>query len=179
MNTLAVPDIRLRPYQSDDVDRLFEAARESVIHMSPWMPWCHAEYSRGEAEVWVEGNCGKTGTNEGHIFVIEGADGRFLGGCGLNRVDTMHRYANLGYWLRRTALRQGIATAAVRLLRDYAFARTILDRLEIIVAVQNTASQRVAERVGAVREGKLREALLLHGQRHDAVLYSLLRSDPR
>ena len=112
-------------------------------------------------------------------IVIEGADGRFLGGCGLNRVDTMHRYANLGYWLRRTALRQGIATAAVRLLRDYAFARTILDRLEIIVAVQNTASQRVAERVGAVREGKLREALLLHGQRHDAVLYSLLRSDPR
>ena len=111
--------------------------------------------------------------------MIEGADGRFLGGCGLNRVDTMHRYANLGYWLRRTALRQGIATAAVRLLRDYAFARTILDRLEIIVAVQNTASQRVAERVGAVREGKLREALLLHGQRHDAVLYSLLRSDPR
>ena len=97
----------------------------------------------------------------------------------MNRFDAVHRYANLGYWLRASALGRGVATQAVILLRDYSFDETNLDRLEIVVAVQNTASQRVAERVGAVLEGHLREALLLCDERHDAVIYSLLRSDLR
>lgn len=179
MRSLGAPEIRLRPYQADDADQLYEAARESIEHMSPWMPWCHADYSREEAESWVASNCGKTGTDEGHIFVIVDNHGRFLGGCGLNRIDTAHRYANLGYWLRASALGRGVATQAVKLLRDYSFNETDLDRLEIVVAVENIASQRVAERVGAIREGLLRQVLLLDDKRHDAVIYSLLRSDPR
>ncbi len=171
-------DIRIRPYQEDDVERLYEAARESVADMQPWMPWCHADYSRKDAEAWVVANCrpaeGQGDTN----FVIESIAGRLLGGCGLNRLDPSHRTANLGYWLRTSARGRGAATSATTLVRDHAFDNTHLDRLEIVVAVGNSASQRVAVRAGAVREGLLRQALLLNDQRHDAILYSLLRSDP-
>jgi RimJ/RimL family protein N-acetyltransferase len=49
-----------------------------------------------------------------------------------------------------------------------------LNRIEILVAVDNLASQRVAAKVGAVREGILRNRLLLHGKIHDAVMFSLI-----
>ena len=172
-------DVRIRPYTLDDVDALYEAGRESIEHMHPWMPWCHPEYSREEALDWVTENCRQFEAGEVYSFIVVDADGRFLGGCGLNNLNGQHHYANLGYWLRASALGKGIATQAVRLLRDYVLDNTEFDRLEIIVAVDNADSHRVAERVGAVREGVLREAILLHDQRHDAVIYSLLRSDPR
>ena len=73
--------------------------------------------------------------------------------------------------------RRGVATEAVRQVADFAFGNTDLVRLEIVCAVGNDASQRVAERAGAVREGVLRHRLLLHGQPVDAVMYSVVRRE--
>ena len=58
---------------------------------------------------------------------------------------------------------------------DYAEAR--LSRIEILAVVSNTASQRVAEKIGALREGVLRRRLLIQGQSQDAVIYSLVPED--
>ncbi|HYE66449.1 MAG TPA: GNAT family protein, partial [Pyrinomonadaceae bacterium] len=52
-----------------------------------------------------------------------------------------------------------------------------LQRIEIVVAVDNWASQRVAEKVGATREGILRKRLLIHGRPQDALMYSLVAED--
>jgi len=46
-----------------------------------------------------------------------------------------------------------------------------------LAATGNHASQRVAEKAGAVREGVLRKRLLVKGQTQDAVLYSLVAED--
>src|SRR5262249_18704500 len=94
---------------------------------------------------------------------------------GLNQLDGLNRRANLGYWVRSTATRRGVATAAVRALRDWAFESTDLMRLEILVARENVASHHVAERVGAIREGVLRRRLLLHGHLPDAPMFSVTR----
>jgi RimJ/RimL family protein N-acetyltransferase len=64
---------------------------------------------------------------------------------------------------------------AARLVAEYAFRETDLIRLEIVCAVANTRSQRVAEKVGAVREGMLRSRRLSSGP-SDAAMYSLVRS---
>lgn len=107
-------------------------------------------------------------------FVITDPDDTILGGCGINHIDASNRRANVGYWVRSSAVGRGICTAAIRLLIAWAGANTELKRLEILVAVENAASQRVAEKVGAVREGVLRSRLLLHGAFHDAVSFSVI-----
>jgi RimJ/RimL family protein N-acetyltransferase len=48
-------------------------------------------------------------------------------------------------------------------------------RLEIVCAVGNVRSQRVAEKVGALKEGVLRNRLLLPSGPSDAVMFSLVR----
>ena len=165
----------LRPYEPDDADALWEAARESVGEVFRWLPWCHAQYSMAEAIEWIRSRAPLAAEGREYTFAILGTDGRFLGGCGLNQINRLHRFANLGYWVRTSATRHGVATEAVRQVAEFAFGNTDLVRLEIVCAVGNAPSQRVAERAGAVREGVLRHRLQLHGQPVDAVMYSLVR----
>jgi len=169
--------ISIRPYQLDDVPRLFEAARESVATVGRWLPWCHAGYAIEEAQAWVEKQVAAFQAGTEYHFTIVSADGRFLGGCSLNQLDSVNRRANFGYWIRSSAAGRGVMTAAARLLADWAFRHTDLLRLEILAATGNRASQRVAEKIGALREGVLRSRLLLHGEALDAVVFSLLRAE--
>jgi ribosomal-protein-serine acetyltransferase len=172
---MSVGALCIRPYGPDDAVALCEAARESIGEVFPWLAWCHPGYSLADAVEWTRSRAALVAEGSEHSFAIIGTDGRFLGGCGLNQINRVHRFANLGYWVRTSATRQGVATEAVRQLAEFAFAQTDLVRLEIVCAVGNDASQRVAARAGAGREGILRQRLLVHGQPVDAVMYSLVR----
>ena len=165
----------VRAYEPQDAQALWEAARESGPEVFRWLPWCHPRYSMAEAEEWVRSRPALAAEGREYNFAIVGVDGQYLGGCGLNQVNRIHRFANLGYWVRTSATGQGVATAAVGQVADFAFQKTDLVRLEIVCAAGNERSQRVAERAGAVREGMLRHRLLVHGQPVDAVMYSLVR----
>ena len=167
-------DIQLRQYQQNDVDAIYEAVMESKAELSPWMLWCHEDYSRQDAETWVEGRPGAWDRNESWSFVVVEPIGTLLGTCGIHRIDLLNGVGELGYWVRSSITRQGIATDATRKLCQWAFAEKGLHRIEIIMSVENTASQRVAEKAGAVREGILRQRLLLNGRRHDATMFAVL-----
>jgi ribosomal-protein-serine acetyltransferase len=165
----------VRLYQPEDVETMHAAALESVAEVYPWMGWCHARYTLDEARQWVMLQSELARQRKAFEFAIVGDGGRFLGGCGINQINPMNRFANLGYWVRTSAMGRGVAPAAVREVAAYAFRETDLIRLEIVVAVGNTRSQRVAEKVGAVREGVLRSRVLLPTGPTDAVMYSLVR----
>ena len=139
------------------------------------MSWCHDGYGMHETRAWLEAQVLAYAGGTAFEFAIVSGDGRYLGGCGLGPIDSINRRANLGYWVRTSATRQGVATTAVGLVRDWAWANTNLVRLEIVAAVTNLLSQRVAERAGALREGVLRRRLLVHGQSQDAVVFSFVR----
>jgi RimJ/RimL family protein N-acetyltransferase len=170
--------IGIRPYRLDDDAALVDAALESVAEVQPWMPWCHPAYSLEDARAWLGFQVPAFERQTAFEFAIVDGGGRYLGGCGLNQLDPLNRRANLGYWVRSTVARQGVATAAVHALRDWGFASTDLVRLEIVVAAGNTASHRVAEKAGAAREGFLIRRLLLHGRLHDATMFAFTRDVP-
>lgn len=181
------PDLRLghesvvlRPYHPSDVDALFRAARESIAEVHPWLPWCHPAYERKESEEWVGQQQGLWIGDSAFDFVVEDADsGRFLGGCGISGISWLHRYANLGYWVRTSSVGSGVATAAARLAARFGFEELGLERLELVVEPGNAASIRVAEKLGAVREGLLRSRLRIGSAQRDALMFSLIASDAR
>jgi ribosomal-protein-serine acetyltransferase len=170
--------ISIRPYRGDDTAALFEAVRESVDQIAPWLDWCHPNYSRSDSETWVSSRDAAWRRGVEYSFVIvDAATQTFLGGCGLNDIHPVHGFANLGYWVRRRWTGRGAATAAAGLVARFGFEQRGLKRIEIVAAVDNKASQRVAEKAGAHREGVLRCRLTIHGKVHDAVLYSLIPAD--
>lgn len=175
---LASGIILLRPYGEDDAQRVHEAAMESVGEAGKWLPWCHAGYTLKDSRNWIKmnGEAWEKGTAY-EFAVMDYPTGGYLGGCGLNHVDTAYKTANLGYWIRTGRTGQGAAPAAALLLARFGFEALRLNRIEIIVAVENAASRRVAEKIGAKREGILRSRIPLKDGVHDAVMFSLIPQD--
>jgi RimJ/RimL family protein N-acetyltransferase len=169
----------VRFYREDDAPRLFEAVRESIPEVSPWLGWCHENYSIEESRDFVQSRAAKSQGDEWYSFaVFDQSNGeRFVGGVGLNFINRVHQFGNLGYWVRTSATGRGVASRASRLVARFAFAELGLHRIEILAAVPNIASQRVAEKIGAVREGVLRKRLLIRGESQDAVMFSLVPED--
>ncbi len=166
----------LRPPTDGDVDEIFAAVRESLAEVVPWMAWCHAGYQRVESAEWVRSTEQAWANETEYPFAIfDQATGTLFGTCGLNALDRVNRWANLGYWVRTTATRRGVATRAATLVATFAFRELGLDRVEILAATGNVASQRVAGNVGAAREGVLRRRLRVGDVSHDAVVFSLIR----
>jgi RimJ/RimL family protein N-acetyltransferase len=73
---------------------------------------------------------------------------------------------------------KGLGTAAQRLLAEYLFATTLVNRLQAITDVENLAEQKALERAGFRREGIMRGLAFDRGRWHDGVLYARLRNDP-
>ena len=170
--------VLLRPYTPNDVNDLYSAVHESINELSTWMPWCHEGYSQEESRKWI-GECADNWEKglQYNFAIIEANNGSCLGGCGINNISVTDLCANLGYWVRSTQTGKGIATTAASLLLQFGVKNLKLNRIEIVVAVGNKASQRVALKVGATREGILRNRIIVHDRIHDAVMFSIIPSD--
>jgi ribosomal-protein-alanine N-acetyltransferase len=77
----------------------------------------------------------------------------------------------IGYRLRRSAWGQGFATEAARAVRNYAFHPLGLQRLIALIDPSNTASTRVAEKIGMHYE----RDVMLPGYTHPDRLYAISR----
>jgi ribosomal-protein-serine acetyltransferase len=170
--------VRIRCFQVEDAVPLYEAARESIGELCQWMVWCRPGYSLEDSKNFIVTSATSWEKGEQYSFaIIDDQSGVFLGSIGLNRVDRAHLVANLGYWVRRSRTREGIASAATRLVTRFAFQELRLNRVEIIVPTTNHASQRVAAKAAGQLEGILRKRLLLNGKFHDAIIFSLVAED--
>lgn len=170
--------INLRPPTIEYAPAIVDAVQESVDQIMPWMDWCKPDYDENVARSWLAGlpeawNCG----TQYALMISDVQTGEFLGGTGLNHINYQYRLANLGYWVRTSACGRGIATRAARLVAEFGIKQVNLLRAEIVVAVGNKPSLRVAEKSGARREGVLHNRLIVREKVFDAVMHSLTPQD--
>lgn len=139
------------------------------------MPWCHVNYSVEDAVAWIE-ECGKNMQSRSayDLGIFETRSGRLIGGVSINQINKEYKFGNIGYWIRQSEQRKGIATEAVQLMISYGFDVLGLNRLEIVILEANRPSRSVAEKVGAVFEGVARNRLLKDGQPFNAAMYSVV-----
>ena len=170
--------ITIRTFRGDDVDHILEAVRESRGEVGRWLPDLGASLTREQVALWLAQRPAAWAHGSAYAFaIVDARDGAFIGGCGLTNIHPRHRFANLFYWVRTSRAGQGAATAATLLLARFGFHDLALNRIEIVVGTENAPSLRVAEKVGAVREGLLRNRIALDDGVHDAVMFSLIPAD--
>lgn len=113
----------------------------------------------------------------GHVFAIYSGE-QF---AGIARVvqqsDVYKNNAEIGYWLGQPFWGQGVATATVKLLLDYAFNQLGLYRVFAGVFEHNKASMKVLEKNGFVLEAIQKSAVHKNGQTIDDYQYRILRPD--
>jgi len=166
--------ITLRPFRPGDVLPLYQAVRESLPELMPWMPWAYSDYSIKDSRKWLE-SCARTWAKdkEYNFVILDSRDSTILGGCGFNQVRLRAHSANLGYWVRSKYTGKGVATAAALLVARFGFNDLGLTHIEVGAATGNIASQRVAEKIGAARQGIQKRKIAFRDKVYDRVVFSL------
>ena len=106
-------------------------------------------------------------------------DGEYAGSTRYLEMRPAHRRLEIGStWLAPQFMRTPANRSFKRLLLGHAFEASGSARVEIKTDILNTRSQTAIERLGAVREGVLRQHMVRpDGSLRDSVLYSILDSE--
>ena len=175
--TLHTARLRLRPFTGADADALF-ALHSSARVLRYWdaPPW--TERARAERFLAVCQELAEEGSGA-RLALERASDGTFIGWCALTRWNPDYRSASMGYCLDDAAWGQGYATEAAHALLHWAFTTLDLNRVQAETDTRNTASARVLEKLGFVREGTLREDCIVNGEVSDSWVYGLIRREWR
>jgi RimJ/RimL family protein N-acetyltransferase len=120
--------------------------------------------------------------DDGRLAVVvgdAGEAGEFIGEVSWHKAETGPDSFcwNIGIGLLSRARGQGHGTQAQRLLAEYLFAHTQVNRIEAETEVGNIAEQRSLEKAGFTREGTRRGSCFRAGRWRDMAAYSIVRAD--
>jgi ribosomal-protein-serine acetyltransferase len=167
---------RLRLVQEDDAEAIYRVVDVNRAFLAEWLPWVPGSSPETIAEFIGRARRQAEDDNGFQALLVDGS-GAVAGFIGYHAVDWINRSTSLGYWLAEGRQGRGTMTEAVRALTTHAFDDWHLNRVEIRVAVGNTRSAAIPERLGFTKEGVLRQA-----ERHgdgfkDNVVYSMLAGE--
>lgn len=158
-----------------DLPALLEInADDQVTRFLPYPSWKDMD----DARAWFDRAAARHAAGEARQFVIVLRDtGRVIGSCLLFHFEESSGRAEVGYLLARPHWGAGYMVEAMTAFVAFAFEQVGLRRLEAEIDPRNTASARLLERLGFVREGLLRQRWNVKDEITDSGLYGLLRAD--
>ena len=151
--TTSAPALLLRPWEATDAEALATAFQDPEMRM--WLRTCIDDES--EARRWIEGQAEawSAGTRFSFAVMEEGADTEPLGQVVVKEVSPGISSAEVGYWTVRAARGRGIAPRALDAVAHWALTEHPLHRLELIHALDNVASCRVANKCAFIQHAVL------------------------
>jgi ribosomal-protein-serine acetyltransferase len=166
----------LRPLTDSDAGTLYAVIDANRLALRRWLPWLDGTRSKADIAAFRKRIADQESEGAGLTRVIE-RDNTLCGIVGFNRIDTLNRHAELGYWLDPAHERRGLCRRGCALLIEYGFVELGLNRVSIAAATDNQRSRAVAEQLGFRFEGVLREAEWLYDHYVDHAVYGLLRRE--
>ena len=143
--TLHNPRLLLRPWKTEDADRLLAILQEPDIlryfpRTAPWPREKVDRYIAHHLSHWQE-------RGYGHWAVVTPADGHVVGWNGLEFLPETGE-TEVAYLLSREVRGHGYATEAAQAALHFGFMNCSLDKIIGLTHPENTASQRVLEKCG-------------------------------
>ena len=169
-------NITMRTLSVSDAKETFSVIDKNRTYLRQWLPWVDATTSDKVTEnvilAWESEY-----QNGAEIVLGIFCDNRHVGNIGLHSLKKANNSGMIGYWLAAKEQGKGIMTKCVAALIKHGFETLKLNRIYIHCADPNKRSQAVAERLGFIKEGVLRDGECLYGQYYDMVIYGLLKRD--
>jgi len=156
--------VSIRKLEAGDLERIVEHGF-SVCITEPLTDIRRLNEVYSKTGMWLD--------NSGAVAIVSNASGDMVGTTQYFLSSPCIHGFELGYIIHNPRSRgNGYATEGVRLISDYLFSKmpNVL-RHQLIIEVENTASWKVAERCGFLREGIMRSSGL-GSDPSDSFLYS-------
>lgn len=169
----------LRPFRRRDAEPLHEAVIASLPELHQWLPWAHINYSRLDAVNYIKDSVRSWREGHAYDFAIRRRDepDHHIGNVSVWYLSRGFRSGEVGYWVRTDATGAGAASEVTRRILRVGFEELGLHRLILRIAIGNRASERVAEKLGFVREGVLREEIKVRGEWLDHSVWGMLEHE--
>ncbi|MFD7997429.1 GNAT family N-acetyltransferase [Streptomyces mexicanus] len=175
----------LRPLDQDDVTAL--AAMMNDEQVAAWTD-VPQPFTEERARTWItEYAPAERAAGRGlDLAVTEFLTQRLVGLVQLTRTNWHVRATELSYIIAPWARGEGYASEAALATAQWLFTDQKFERIELRTAAGNTASQQVAQKIGCISEGVLRNACIAHVRaedgtwtdvRTDFIVWSLLPED--
>ena len=168
----------VRCYDPSDAPLLAESVTESLEHLRPWMPWVYNEPEPIEEKVQrlklFRGNFDLGQNFTYGIFNLEGT--KLIGGTGLH-TRLGGNELEIGYWIHKDYINQGLVTESTAALVKVAFEFIHVHRLEIHCDPENFASAAIPRKLGFTHEGTLRAKTRFLDGWSDSMIWGLLETD--
>jgi ribosomal-protein-alanine N-acetyltransferase len=171
--------VLLRPLKGSDWEAWRDVRVRSREWLEPWEPLpepgspdpvADVEAFRARCGAWERQRHFDTAYGFG-LFL---RDGPFVGEVSLGSVQRgPFQGAYIGYWVDRDHAGVGLVPEGVALIMRYGFDDLGLHRLEASIVPRNTASRRVAEKLGLREEGTALRFLQIRGVYEDHVRYAI------
>jgi ribosomal-protein-serine acetyltransferase len=170
--------LMLRPFHRRDVGSLDRSIRESLPDLETWLPWA-VGYDRGVAQRFVRESVAAWSEGKAFDFAIRLLDDpdRHIGNVSVWHVSQQNRVGEIGYWVHSDFANAGIATEATARTLQIGFEELNLHKVTLRIAVGNDRSERVAEKLGFLKEGTLRDEVRVGAEWIDHTIWSLLDSE--
>jgi RimJ/RimL family protein N-acetyltransferase len=164
----------LRPLSMADLDAFADLnARPAVVRYLYWDVLSREE----SADMLVRRVETRTLAGEGdalHLGVVLRTTRVLVGHVVLQWVSDLHRTGEVGFVFHPDHHGRGYATEAMRPVLDLGFRGMRLHRIVGRCDARNTASAKVMERLGMVREAHLRESEWVKGEWTDELVFAIL-----
>lgn len=178
MTSRSTPNITIEKLNLERCSEFYEVIVESSKEWFAWGMIPKSDLSYEDVRCMLGAYLLLWEKDETYMFyIMDISIDQVVGVTFLNRINRIRQFANLGYSVRTSRVNQGIATMAAAWVARYGFEKLGLQRIEIVMSPENIPSLKVAEKLGAVREGVLRNGMRLHGVPSNAYLYSLIPAD--
>lgn len=172
---IVTPRLVIRCWEPRDAPLLKDALDTSLDHLQAWMPWARDEPKPVEQKAeLLRLFRGRFDLDQDYVYGLFSADEReAVGGSGLHTRVGDDAF-EIGYWIRASATRRGIATETTAALTRVAFEFCGVDRVELHVDPANVASLGVPRKLGFAEEARLRRRL---PEARDMVVFTLFRDE--
>ncbi|WP_226486323.1 GNAT family N-acetyltransferase [Streptomyces parvulus] len=175
----------LRPLDEDDVPALAAMMNDEQV-----AAWTHVPqpFTEDGARDWIGDHAPaeRTAGRGLDLAVTEFLTQRLVGVIQLAKTNWHVRSTELSYIVAPWARGEGYASEAALATAQWLFGDQKFERLELRTAADNTASQQVAQKIGCISEGVLRNACIARVRtddgvwtdvRTDFIVWSLLPED--
>ena len=172
--TLEGNSLRIEPLAQEHAQGLFNRGQ----HRADWDYMARASFvDMADTRQWIDEALGTS--DQVPFAIVETVKGKVVGSTRYMNIRNDHKSLEIGWtWLGQEWQRTQVNTDVKLLLLSHAFERLGCLRVEFKTDERNLRSQRALERIGATREGVLRQHMIVQKDfPRNSVYFSVIDSE--
>ncbi|MCZ2259518.1 GNAT family N-acetyltransferase [Sporosarcina sp. G11-34] len=166
----------LRLMTTDDVEGIYACSQDERI----WTHLSRALQTKEDVQNYIEQALinRETGTEYPFVIVLRETN-KVIGSTRFLDISSEHKRLEIGWtWLHPSFWRTTINTECKYLLLSYCFEQLQFQRVQIKTGHENIQSQKAIERIGAKKEGVLRNHMIRPNRKvRHTVMYSVIKEE--